>query len=88
MSVLGALAIALPEQARDRIRAAIRENGGNTTHAAESLQVSHRHLCRLIDELGLALDIDRIRNELGVVVVRPGESKKRRPAGKKKPVRK
>lgn len=78
MSVIGALAVAEPEMARDRIRQAMRENGGNTTHAAGALRVSHRHLCRLIDELGLNPDVDKIRRELGVVVVRPGEAKKPR----------
>lgn len=80
MSVLGALAIAEPEMARDRIRQAMRENQGNTTRAAEVLRVSHRHLCRLIDELGMSLDVDRIRHELGVIVVRPGEAKRARRA--------
>jgi DNA-binding NtrC family response regulator len=78
MSVIGALAIAEPELARERIRVAMRQNGGNTTHAAGALNVSHRHLCRLIDELGLGLDVDKIRRELGVVVVRPGEAKRSR----------
>jgi ribonuclease I len=75
LSEIGALAIALPEMARDKIRAALRENTGNTTHAAASLRVSHRHLCRLIDELGLSLDLDKIRRDLGVHVVRPGKGK-------------
>lgn len=78
LSEIGALAIALPETAREKIRAALRENTGNTTHAAAALGVSHRHLCRLIDELGLARDVDAIRRDLGVHVVRPGEGKKRR----------
>lgn len=78
MSVIGALAVAEPEMARERIRQAMRSHGGNTTHAATALNVSHRHLCRLIDELGLNPDVDKIRRELGVTVVRPGEAKKRR----------
>jgi hypothetical protein len=75
LSVIGALAIAEPELARDRIRTAVRAKGANITHAAAALGVSHRHLCRLIDELGLGLDVDKIRRELGVTVVRPGKGK-------------
>jgi len=75
LSVIGALVIADPELARERIRVAIRENGGNTTHAATALNVSHRHLCRLIDELGMSHDLDKIRRELGITVVRPGKGK-------------
>ena len=88
LSQLGALAKALPEMARDRIRVAIREHGGNTTHAAAALSVSHRHLCRLIDELGLAVDLDNIRRELGVTVVRPGKGKSPAAVARRKRARK
>lgn len=52
-TLLGALTIADPAQAREIITSALEASGGNVTHAAAALRVSHRQLCRLIPKLKL-----------------------------------
>lgn len=65
LSQLGALAIAEPQQAREKILAALRSNNGNTTYSAQALGIQHRQLCRLISKLGLDPDLANLRRELG-----------------------
>jgi hypothetical protein len=65
-TLLGALVIHDPEQARSIIRNKAAENDGNLVHTAEALDVSHRQLCRWTGQLGLALDLDLIRLRSGV----------------------
>jgi DNA-binding NtrC family response regulator len=78
VTVLGALVRNVPEEARNQIRAAVREHDGNVTHAADALEISHRMMLRWIVDLGIQRDIDLIRKELGK---EPGVPTRRRKKG-------
>lgn len=50
-----------PGEAKQRILAAFLATAGNAVRAAEMLDVSHRSLCRYVQRLNLAAEIERIR---------------------------
>lgn len=78
VTLLGALVIHDPEQARSIIRTKATEHDANLVHTAEALDVTHRQLRRWIVQLGLDGDLDLIRVRVGV---HPGSikgAKKRR----------
>jgi DNA-binding NtrC family response regulator len=53
MTRLGALRVADPRRWEMEVRAAIRREGGNLTHAAAKLGISWRQLVRWARELGI-----------------------------------
>ncbi len=77
VTLLGALVLHDPEQARNIIRTKAAEKDGNLVHTAEELAVTHRQLSRWVSILGLGVDLDLIRARAGV---HPAQIK----AGKKK----
>lgn len=66
VTLLGALVIHEPEQARSIIRTKAVENDGNLVHTAAALNIPHRTLRRWVVTLGLDVDLDVIRKRAGV----------------------
>jgi hypothetical protein len=54
-----------PQKARQQILAAYRKTGGNAVRAAGELEISHRQLTRLVDQLALAPDVQKVREQAG-----------------------
>lgn len=58
---LGTLVVFRPEEAKEKIKGAIEECGGNAVRAAKKLAVSRRQLDRWIVSLGLVKKVARVR---------------------------
>lgn len=81
VTLLGALVLHDPAQARSIILKKAEEKGGNLVHTAEELDVTHRQLARWVSVLGLGVDLDLIRAKAGVHPAQIKSSKKRRAKG-------
>jgi hypothetical protein len=66
VTLLGALVLHDPEQARSIIRTKAEESSGNLVHTAAALDVTHRQLRRWVTTLGLDVDLDLIRTRAGM----------------------
>ncbi len=84
VTLLGALVLHDPAQARSIILKQAEELGGNLVHTAEALAVTHRQMRRWVTTLGLDVDLDLLRARAGVHPGQIKSSKKRRAkAGRK-----
>jgi hypothetical protein len=70
-SILGSLANADPERAKERILHALDASQGDRKKAAELLDITHRSFYRIVERLGLWKQIDALMKEKGYPVV-PG----------------
>lgn len=84
VTLLGALVIHDPEQARSIIRTKATEHAGNLVHTAVALDVTHRQLRRWVVQLGLDVDLDLIRKQAGVHPGQLKSSKRRRASAGRK----
>jgi hypothetical protein len=84
VTLLGALVLHDPEQARSIIRTKAAKHDGNLVHTATALAVTHRQMRRWVTTLGLDVDLDLIRAKAGVHPGQIKSSKKRRASSGRK----